>query len=217
MSKTNHPQKNLHQERKTYNKSEIIWENTPNDPFIKFDKWYHEAGELGTFEANAMILATASKEALPNARVVLLKEYSKEGFVFFSNYESQKGKELAQNPQVSLLFFYESMERQIRIHGIVRKISEEASDAYFYSRPIDSQFGAMASPQSKEIESQDTLEENFKSLLTSNKKPQRPSHWGGYIVQANYFEFWQGRPNRMHNRICYEFKANTWRKFLIAP
>lgn len=209
--------KNLHHERKSYDKDSLSLSNAAESPFSQFDDWYKEAAALGTFEANAMVLSTSSLKGLPSSRVVLLKEYSKEGFVFFSNYDSRKGAELNSNDHVAILFFYEQLQRQIRIEGKVEKLSEKENDAYFYSRPIESQYGAMASPQSQAIESKEALEKAVEELVKSNKKPQRPVSWGGYIVKAVNFEFWQGRPNRLHDRICYQLINNTWQKIQIAP
>lgn len=210
--------KKLHDARKTYDKSSLDLENTRENPFKQFDQWYHEAEDQGGFEANAMVLSTANAEGHPSLRVVLLKEYSDEGFVFFSNYNSRKGAEMDVNPHVSILFFYESMQRQIRITGKVIKLSDKASEEYFKTRPLESQYGAMISNQSHPLKSKSELEDKFKSIQESNKKPQRPKHWGGYIVVPSYFEFWQGRPNRLHDRVCYTLTDNnSWDKGLIAP
>ena len=172
---------------------------------------------LGGFEANAMVLSTVSTVGFPSSRMVLLKEYSNAGFVFFSNYNSRKGMELASNKQVSILFFYEQLQRQIRIEGQVEKLSNQENDDYFYSRPLESQYGAMVSPQSRAIDNKEALEDAVEELIKSNKKPQRPASWGGYIVKAINFEFWQGRPNRLHDRICYELNNKIWHKIQIAP
>lgn len=209
--------KSLHDERKTYDKSTLSLEGSSSNPFLQFDLWYKEASKIGGFEANAMVLSTASPAGVPNSRVVLLKEYSTEGFVFFTNYNSHKGEELMQNKHVALLFFYEQLQRQIRILGQVERLSAQANDAYFYSRPIESQYGAMVSPQSERIENKNVLEEKVLEYIRLNKKPQRPESWGGYIVKAISFEFWQGRPSRMHDRICFELNNKTWQKFQIAP
>jgi len=209
---------NLHQERKVYKKATLSYENAANNPFHQFDIWYKEAAALQTFEANAMVVSTASKDAIPHSRIVLLKSYSDDGLIFYSNYNSAKGQDLKENPQISILFFYEEMERQIRIQGEAVKLSEKENDDYFYSRPIESQFGAIVSPQSHKIADKAALEAELSALIHSNKKPQRPKHWGGYLVKANYFEFWQGRPSRFHDRICYQKQKDaTWNKFIIAP
>lgn len=207
---------NLHAQRRSYDKHVLSLESATDNPFSQFDLWYKEAAALESFEANAMVISSV-KDNIPQSRVVLLKEYSENGFVFFTNYESNKGRELASNPNVSVLFFYEEMQRQIRIIGKAQKISEADSDAYFYSRPLASQYGAMISAQSQEIVSKDDLEAKLESYIASNKKPQRPKHWGGYLIVASYFEFWQGRPSRMHDRICYDKINDAWRKFQVAP
>lgn len=214
MTKVN---KNLHHERRTYDKSILDINEVEQNPFKQFDLWYQEAAALGGFEANAMTLSTANAEGYPSSRVVLLKAYSTKGFIFFTNYKSQKGQEMAANRHVSLLFFYEQMQRQIRIVGQVQKIAEEASEAYFKTRPIESQYGAMISEQSHSLTSKKILEEEFEKLLRSNKKPQRPKHWGGYLVVPSYFEFWQGRPSRLHDRVSYTKQENSWSLKLLAP
>lgn len=207
---------NLHNQRKNYDKYSLSPESAQENPFSQFDIWYKEAAALKTFEANAFVLSTASNN-IPKSRVVLLKEYAASGFVFFTNYNSQKGKDILNNPIVSLLFFYEQMQRQIRVLGKAERVSEEQSDAYFYSRPLKSQYGAMLSAQSDELKEDANLEDELAKLVNANKKPQRPKHWGGYIVKASSFEFWQGRPSRLHDRICYEKSNNSWRKFRVAP
>lgn len=207
----------LHHFRKEYNKFQLSIESSALDPFEQFGLWFHQALELGGFEANAMVLSTISEDMQPSSRVVLLKEYSENGFVFYTNYTSRKGNEIEFNPKVAILFFYEAMERQIRIQGVLEKISSEESSKYFDSRPLESQYGAMVSPQSKKIESKESLDAELLKLKTENKKPQMPKHWGGYLLKANYFEFWQGRPNRLHDRVCYELKEGQWNKFAIAP
>lgn len=210
---------NLHNERRVYNKAELNINNTTSNPFILFDEWYNEAAALKTFEANAMSLSTVDLDGAPHSRIVLLKSYSEKGLVFYTNYNSSKGNNLKHNAKVALLFFYEKLERQIRIQGTVERLSDEENDAYFYSRPIESQLGAIASPQSSVIGAKAELEAKYKELVAENKKPQRPKHWGGYLVKVNYFEFWQGRPSRLHDRICYQLDAhsNNWRKFILAP
>lgn len=210
---------NLHNERKVYNKAELDINKTTLNPFIQFDEWYKEAAALKSFEANAMSIATVDENGVPHSRIVLLKEYSENGLVFYTNYNSIKAQNLEQNKNIAILFFYEKMERQIRIQGSVERLTDEQNDAYFYSRPIESQIGAIISPQSNIIESKDLLTAKYKEYIGQNKKPQRPKHWGGYLVKVNYFEFWQGRPSRLHDRVCYQLndKDNTWRKFILAP
>lgn len=171
-------------------------------------------------ELNAMTLATASADGVPSARTVLLKDFSDEGFVFFTNYESYKGRQLAENPRASLLFFWKELERQVRIVGVVQKVSEEESDNYFRSRPVLSQIGAIVSPQSTVIESRDWLEERYNQLQQQLAPDaiQRPAHWGGYIVKPVRIEFWQGRPSRLHDRIEYSLQEDgTWKIERLAP
>ena len=209
--------KNLHKERINYDKYVLNIEDTADSPFLQFDEWYHEAEDHGGFEANAMVLSTADENGMPSSRVVLLKAYSNDGLVFYSNYASEKGRKMVTNNKVSLLFFYEAFQRQIRINGLVERISEEKSEAYFKTRPKESQFGAMISKQSEMITSKEELERRFEELKKSNIDPVRPKSWGGYLVKPNYFEFWQGRPSRMHDRIFYRKEKETWVKGLLSP
>lgn len=209
--------KKLHKKRINYDQAVLRLEDTAASPFLQFDQWYHEAETYGGFEENAMVLSTADDKGMPTSRVVLLKEYSNKGFVFYSNYASEKGRQMAQNKQVSLLFFYEALQRQIRINGIVERVSEEASEAYFKTRPVESQYGAMASNQSTIISSKEELERYFEQLKSGDTAPKRPKNWGGYIVKPHYFEFWQGRPSRMHDRVFYRKEKETWVKGLLSP
>jgi len=191
------------------------------NPFDQFTKWWDEAMAAEIDEVNAMTLATASIDAKPTARIVLLKGYTKEGFIFFTNYKSAKGQEIFNNHNVALLFFWKELERQIRIEGIVEKISALDSDAYFNSRPGGSKIGAWASPQSKVIPNRTLLEKNIEDLTAKypdeNLVP-RPDHWGGYIVKPNSIEFWQGRSSRLHDRIQYSLDNNgEWRRERLAP
>jgi pyridoxamine 5'-phosphate oxidase len=178
-----------------------------------------EAIQAEALEVNAMCLSTISKDGSPNSRIVLLKELD-HGFVFFTNYESSKGKELAASPKASLTFFWPEIERQVRVVGTIGKISEMESDTYFFSRPINSQIGAWASPQSQEIPDRTVIEDSQKRLEEECKlNPiQRPAHWGGYRLIPHRIEFWQGRPSRLHDRICYELDGGTnWKKVRLAP
>lgn len=207
----------LHNERRSYEKDELHINNTNNNPFIQFDSWYKEAATLKKFEANAMILSTVSKTFQPSSRVVLLKAYNESGFQFFTNYNSLKGLEIATNNKVSVLFFYEAMERQIRIEGKASKLSEDENDEYFYSRPLESQYGAMASNQSSLLKNKFELEDKLNELKKLHTKPKRPLNWGGYNIKPHYFEFWQGRPNRLHDRVAYQLVNNNWTKNLLFP
>jgi pyridoxamine 5'-phosphate oxidase len=165
-----------------------------------------------------MTLATISPNGLPSARIVLLKGITEDSFIFYTNYTSQKGHEIASNPNVALLFFWHELERQVRIEGIASQLDSSRSDAYFHSRPIESRIGAWASPQSQVIPNRDflvTQEDQFKELYGNN--PPRPPHWGGYEVKANKIEFWQGRPSRLHDRIAFSLHENSWHMSRLAP
>lgn len=210
-------ERKIHEYRKDYNKSSISIENSHKNPFIQFHEWFLLAEQAGSFEPNAMALSTCTEKLQPSSRIVLLKEYSNEkGFIFFTNYESRKGKELANNPKASLLFFWGTMEKQIRIEGTIEKISPEASDEYFYTRPLENQAGAIVSNQSSEIMNIDVLKAEM-TKLTEQGKLKRPENWGGYALVPNYFEFWQGSIGRLHDRITYQLINNEWTKKRIAP
>jgi pyridoxamine 5'-phosphate oxidase len=190
------------------------------DPIRQFEKWWQEAIDSRIEEVNAMTLATASADGLPSARTVLLKGFSENGFVFFTNYDSYKGKQLAENPRACLLFFWKELERQVKIVGIIRKTAANESDAYFHSRPVTSQIGAIVSPQSTAIESREWLEEKYNEFQQKNSPGviQRPAHWGGYVVKPVLIEFWQGRPSRLHDRIEYSLQENgSWKIERLAP
>ena len=186
----------------------------------QFEKWWHEAVNSKIDEVNAMTLATASLDALPSARIVLLKEVNEKGFVFFTNYESYKAQQLAENPKACLVFFWKELERQVRITGLIEKISAKQSDEYFQSRPESSRIGAWASPQSRVIKDRQWLDEKFNELVNKMEGTSipRPSHWGGYIVKPVVIEFWQGRPSRLHDRIQYTLEENGgWKIERLAP
>jgi pyridoxamine 5'-phosphate oxidase len=200
---------------KTLNETEVA-----GNPFLQFADWWKQAIESEIDEVNAMTLATASLEGVPSARIVLLKGYDERGFVFYTNYESAKGQELAENPRASILFFWKELERQVRITGLVEKVSAVESDEYFLSRPTGSQIGAWASPQSHVIENRSWLENKVKELEVKFSKEQlaRPSHWGGYRVKPVIIEFWQGRSSRLHDRIQYTLQENdSWKIERLAP
>jgi pyridoxamine 5'-phosphate oxidase len=207
--------------RKDYKQQSLLEKDVAANPFVQFEQWWNQATNSQIDEVNAMTLATANTEGTPQARIVLLKGYSDKGFVFYTNYESNKGKELAKNPKAALVFFWKELERQVRISGTVQKNSEQESNEYFNSRPIGSQIGACASPQSQVIASREILENNTKQLeekYAINNKINRPQHWGGYIVQPTQIEFWQGRPSRLHDRILYTLQANqSWKIERLAP
>ena len=186
----------------------------------QFEKWWHEAVNSKIDEVNAMTLATASLDALPSARIVLLKEFNEKGFVFFTNYESYKAQQLAENPKACLVFFWKELERQVRITGLIEKINSKQSDDYFQSRPESSRIGAWASPQSRVIDDREWLDEKFNELVNKMEGTAipRPPHWGGYIVKPVVIEFWQGRPSRLHDRIQYSLDENgEWKIERLAP
>jgi pyridoxamine 5'-phosphate oxidase len=206
--------------RKEYMRESLNEDDVDHDPFQQFGKWWTEALETGVEEANAMTLATATREGMPTARIVLLKGYDRNGFVFFTNYESRKGQELLENPKACLLFFWSTLERQVRIEGVCEKVSEEESDNYFHSRPEGSRIGAWVSPQSQVIVGRSVLDGKLDELTVhyEGKSIPRPPHWGGYVVVPHTIEFWQGRPSRLHDRIRYTLgTSGLWTIERLAP
>jgi pyridoxamine 5'-phosphate oxidase len=206
--------------RKDYKLQSLNEQDSLPDPFRQFDKWWKEALHSGVDEVNAMTLATASGDGMPDARIVLLKGFDDRGYTFFTNYESSKGRQLLENPRASLVFFWKELERQVRISGLVVQVSAKESDEYFHSRPEGSRIGAWASPQSEVIKSREWLEENEKRALSefSDHIIDRPPHWGGYRVKPTRIEFWQGRPNRLHDRLLYTLQGNgNWKIERLAP
>ena len=206
--------------RKEYILQSLSESDIEKNPIRQFDKWWDQAIESGIEEVNAMILATADLSGKPSARIVLLKGYNDSGFIFFTNYNSHKGSEIEHNPNVCLNFFWKELERQVRIEGRANKISDEESDLYFNSRPISSRIGAWASPQSKVISSREELENSYNQFEKefSDNEITRPPHWGGYIVQPEKMEFWQGRPSRLHDRIEYNIELDkSWSFVRLAP
>lgn len=190
------------------------------NPIDQFTIWWDDAVRSEIEEVNAMTLATVTAEGFPSARIVLLKGYTEEGFVFFTNYQSHKGQELAQNPRASLVFFWKALERQVRIEGLAEKISAADSEAYFQSRPVGSRIGAWASPQSTVIPNREVIENNVFELEKKygNGPVPRPEHWGGYIVKPVSIEFWQGRSSRLHDRILYTAQKDLqWKIERLAP
>lgn len=207
----------LHDMRSDYVAGDFTEQNAYPSPMQQFALWFEEATQNGIQEANALVLSTVDAAGKPSSRVVLLKEFTDAGFIFFTNYNSRKGKEIAQNPYACMNFWWGSMERQIRINGKLEKIAGADSDTYFYSRPIGSQVGAMISPQSEVISSREWLEQKFiEQQLKGEIK--RPENWGGYILIPESFEFWQGRTNRLHDRLHYTKQASgQWEISRLAP
>ncbi len=207
--------------RKSYERAALDEHGIDRDPFQQFTTWYDEAVAAGLPEPEAMTLSTATLEGQPSARIVLLRGYDERGFCFFSNYSSQKGQELAANPYAAVTFHWVELERQVRIAGRVEKVTEAESDAYFQSRPSQSRIGAWSSPQSSVISNRDALEELFKKYqeqyLDETAIP-RPEHWGGYRVIPKRIEFWQGRPNRLHDRLRFiRIDQGPWTLQRLAP
>ena len=206
--------------RKEYSLHSLTETGVAALPLDQFTQWWDQAIQSDIEEVNALALSTINKEGRPESRIVLLKGYSEKGFVFFTNYESNKGDQLQQHAHCSLLFFWKELERQVRINGRAEKISTQESDAYFNSRPEGSKIGAWASPQSQVVESQEWLHENFERIKAryNNNTISRPPHWGGFAVRPDSMEFWQGRPSRMHDRIRYSLQQDGgWKIERLAP
>ncbi|MDD5608268.1 MAG: pyridoxamine 5'-phosphate oxidase, partial [Ignavibacterium sp.] len=203
---------NLKNMRLNYEQGQLLESNIEMNPFELFSKWFDQAVEAKIIEPNAMTIATATKEGIPSARVVLLKGFDETGFVFYTNYHSRKGKELNDNPFAAILFWWREFERQIRIEGKIEKISRKESEEYFNQRPLKSRYGTLASEQSEIIENREVLEKRFADLEKQyGANPPTPENWGGYKLIPAKFEFWQGRTSRLHDRICYHKENNNWK------
>lgn len=189
------------------------------DPFFQFELWMKQAIDTKVPEPHAMHLSTVSEQGKPSGRIVYLREFDDHQFWFYTNYTSKKAQELKSNPFASLTFFWPELERQIRIEGSVEKAADHYSDAYFNARPFESKIGAWASAQSSALKNREELETRVQALKNSQSPEtiQRPDFWGGYILKANYYEFWQGRKSRLHDRICYDLQMNTWQINRLAP
>lgn len=211
----------LHSYRQSYEKGELLLENSEGDPMTQFETWFKEVEEAGgVTEPNAMTVATLGADGFPKARIVLLKEYDAAGFVFYTNYESEKGESIAHHSKVGVSFFWPNLERQVIIKGVATKVSAAQSDNYFNARPKGSQLGALASNQSDVIEDRNVLEKRMSALKAKYADVDsipRPEHWGGYIVKPESIEFWQGRPSRLHDRLRYTIQNGSWLKERLAP
>ncbi|MFN7834341.1 MAG: pyridoxamine 5'-phosphate oxidase [Burkholderiaceae bacterium] len=210
---------NLADLRKTYRLAHLDEADLAADPLVQLERWLAEALQAQLPEPNAMALATVSADGRPSCRIVLIKGLDPEGISFFTNYDSRKGRELAHNAQASVLFYWAELERQVRVEGRVDKLPEPLSDAYYQSRPLDSRLGAWASPQSRTIADRSVLDDALQAARDRcGAHPERPPHWGGYRLQADYVEFWQGRPSRLHDRLAYlREPAGGWAVQRLAP
>lgn len=212
--------KDLSDYRKSYDKSELLENTIPDDAIQLFHNWFYEAEEQGNGEVNAMTVSSIGLDGFPKSRVVLLKKFNEEGFIFYTNYNSEKGKAILQHPNVCISFFWPILERQVIIKGIAEKTTSQVSDTYFDSRPEGSKLGAIVSNQSEIIPSRAYLDEKLKNLETevSGSEIKRPENWGGFLVKPVEVEFWQGRANRLHDRIRYKLEADfSWKIDRLSP
>ena len=208
--------------RREYARAKLSRDHVSADPIEQFRDWFDDAQDAELEEPNAMTLSTARPDGTPSARIVLLKGLDERGFHFYTNYESRKGTDLGQNPHAALTFLWKPLERQVRVEGAVERLPDEESTEYFHSRPRGAQLGAWASPQSRVVESRDDLEENLEAVqdeYADQDEIPRPAHWGGYVVRPTEIEFWQGRPNRLHDRLRYrrDDVESDWTLERLAP
>ncbi|HMI01166.1 MAG TPA: pyridoxamine 5'-phosphate oxidase [Pedobacter sp.] len=210
---------NIQNLRQDYLAAELAEQDVDHNPIVQFQNWFKNAIDAQLYEPNVMTLATSDRFGRPSARIVLLKGVDNDGFVFFTNYESSKGQHLLENPQAALVFFWAELQRQVRVEGVVSKVAEEVSDAYFHSRPAGSQIGALASPQSKIISDRSLLDNKVTELTAqyASQEIPRPLNWGGYLVEPTKIEFWQGRSSRLHDRIVYDLIDGSWIINRLAP
>lgn len=204
--------------RHEYGEGKLMRSEISTDPFLQFKSWFEQAVKLKLPDANAMTLATVSAQGKPSARILLLKDFNKNGFCFFTNYNSRKGIDIEANPNGAMVFFWPELERQIRIEGKIEKLESELSDEYFFERPIGSRMAASVSPQSNEIESREVLDRMITEFQSKNGDHfRRPDFWGGYRLIPELFEFWQGRKNRLNDRFEYNLEKNIWKTKRLAP
>lgn len=205
--------------RRDYTRDGLLEDQAPEQPMSLFGRWFEQAVETETTEPNAMMLATVDADGQPHLRTLLLKGYDERGMVFFSNYDSAKGQQLAGNPRAAMNFWWHDLERQVRVEGRVERVSAEESDAYYFSRPLGSRLGAWASPQSQVIAGRSVIEQRLQEVERqyADSEPPRPSHWGGYRLLPELVEFWQGRPSRLHDRLNYRLVEGRWVRERLAP
>ena len=205
--------------RQDYLNAELSESDVNPNPLVQFASWFKQAQDAQVPEPNAMTLATVDAHNQPSARIVLIKEARQDGFVWFTNYNSRKGHDLLEQPKASLLFFWQQLERQVRVEGVVSRVDDAESDAYYHSRPTNSKLGAWSSPQSEVIADRSVIETDMQRYTAEfGNQPPRPPHWGGYILKPTYFEFWQGRASRLHDRIAYQLSEDgNWQIVRLAP